>query len=129
MFWTDGIARLNYSLYSDVVSFDTIYDTNRYKMIFIPFTRLDNHRLCATFGVAFLGDEKAESFMWLFYKLLDAMGGHVPVCLIIDQDPTIKVAIQSKFQSTTHRFCIWHIMRKLSEKVGSSLNSDNNFLI
>ena len=42
MFWTDGLARLNYALYHDVVSFDTTYDTNRYKMIFAPFTRLDN---------------------------------------------------------------------------------------
>ena len=52
----------------------------------------------------------------------------MPVCLTPDQDPSMKVAIQSKFQSTTHRFCIWHIMRKLSEKVGSSFNSHNNFL-
>jgi len=27
-----------------------------------------------TFGAAFLGDEKAESFMWLFDKFLGAMG-------------------------------------------------------
>jgi len=90
-------------------------------MIFAPFTGLDNHRLCVTFGAEFLSDEKAESF-------LDAMGGHMPVCLITDQDPAMKVAIHAKFQSTTHKFCIWHIMRKLSEQVGSSLNSSDDFL-
>ena len=94
VFWADGIARLNYSLYEDVVSFDTTYDTNRYKMVFAPFTRLDNHRLCVTFGAAFLGDEKAESFKWLFDKFLDAMGGRIPVCLITNQDPAMKVAIK-----------------------------------
>jgi len=52
----DGLARLNYALYGDVISFDTTYDTNRYKMIFAPFTGLDNHQLCVTFGAAFLGD-------------------------------------------------------------------------
>jgi len=62
VFWIDGIARLNYSLYDNVVSFDMTCDTNRYKMIFAPFIGLDNHRLCVTFGAAFLGDEKAESF-------------------------------------------------------------------
>ena len=77
VFWADGVARLNYSLYGDVVSFDTTYDTNRYKMVFAPFTGLDNHRLCVTFGAAFLGDEKAESFKWLFNKFLDAMGGRM----------------------------------------------------
>ena len=75
-----------------------------------------------------MGDEKADSFKWLFDKFLDAMGGRMPVCLITDQDPAMKVAIKEKLQSTTHRFCIWHIMRKLSGKVGCSLNSDNDFL-
>ena len=56
VFWADGMARFNYSLYGDGVSFDTTYDTNRYKMIFAPFTGLDNQRLCITFGTAFLGD-------------------------------------------------------------------------
>jgi len=28
VFWADGVARLNYALYGDVVSFDTTYDTN-----------------------------------------------------------------------------------------------------
>jgi len=128
VFWTDGLARLHYALYADVVSFDTTYDTNRYKMIFSPFTRLDNHRLCVTFDVAFLGDEKAESFMWLFDKFLDAMGRHMPVCLISDQDPAMKVAIEAKFHSTTHRYCTWHIMRKLSEKVSRLLNSNIDFV-
>ena len=62
MFWADGIARLNYSLCDDMVCFDTTYDTNRYKMMFAPFTGLDTHRLCVRFVVAFMGDKKVESF-------------------------------------------------------------------
>jgi len=69
-----GSREASYPLYGYVASFDTTYDTNRYKMIFAPFTGLDNHRLCVTFGVAFLGDEKVKSFMWWFDKFLDAMG-------------------------------------------------------
>ena len=53
-------------------------------MIFAPFTGLDNHRLYVTFGAAFLGDEKTESFVWLFERFLDAMGGHMPIYLITD---------------------------------------------
>ena len=30
-------------------------------------------------------------------SFLDAMGGHMPVCLITDQDPAMKVAIEAKF--------------------------------
>lgn len=61
--WANVVARLTYALYGDIVSFDTTYDTNRYKMIFVPFIGLDNHRFSVTFGAAFLGDKKAESFM------------------------------------------------------------------
>ena len=43
--------------------------------------------------------------MWLFDKFLDAMGDHMPVCLITDQDPAMKVAMHAKFWSTTHGFC------------------------
>jgi len=66
--------------------------------------------------------------MWLFDKFLDAIGGHMPICLITDQDPTMKIAIEAKFDSTAHRYCIWHIMRKLSEKVGCLLNSNIDFV-
>jgi len=52
----------------------------------------------------------------------------MPVCLITDQDPGMKVAIDAKFQSTTHRFCIRHIMRKIFKKVRSSLNGSDDFL-
>ena len=71
--WAGGIARMNYLLYGNVVFFDTTYDTNRCKMVF-PFTTFNNHRLCVTFGPTFMGDEKAESFMWLFEKFLDVSG-------------------------------------------------------
>lgn len=81
---------------------------------------------CVTFEAAFLGDKKAEPFKWLFDKFLDAMGGPMPICLITNQDPTIKVAIEEKFQSTTHKFCIWYIIRKSSEKVGCSINNNNS---
>ncbi|XP_058769118.1 protein FAR1-RELATED SEQUENCE 5-like [Vicia villosa] len=53
VFWADGICRKNYSLFGDVMSFDTTYETNR--------------------------------------------------------------------------FCMWHIMKKVSEKVGVSLNSNDDF--
>ncbi|XP_056685544.1 protein FAR1-RELATED SEQUENCE 5-like [Spinacia oleracea] len=56
------------------------------------------------------------------------MEGHKPVCIITDQDPAMKVAIKNIFDTSTHRFCIWHIMRKLSEKVGSTLSSNEDFM-
>jgi hypothetical protein len=44
VFWADGISRKNYSVFGDVVSFDTTYRTNKYLMIFAPFTGVNHHR-------------------------------------------------------------------------------------
>ena len=52
----------------------------------------------------------------------------MPMCLITNQDPTMKVAKQAQFHSTTHRYCIGHIIAKLYEKVGCSLNSNTDFI-
>jgi hypothetical protein len=39
----------------------------------------------------------------------------------------MKIAIEKVFNGTSHRFCMWHILKKLSEKVGVSLNSNIDF--
>jgi hypothetical protein len=66
VFWADGISRKNYSLFGDVISFDTTYNTSKYCMIFVPFTGVNHHRQSITFGAALLGDAKIDSFVWLF---------------------------------------------------------------
>ncbi|KAK1396742.1 hypothetical protein POM88_006605 [Heracleum sosnowskyi] len=38
LFWADAVARRNYELYGDAVSFDATFDTNMYNMVFCPFT-------------------------------------------------------------------------------------------
>ncbi|XP_039686674.1 protein FAR1-RELATED SEQUENCE 5-like [Medicago truncatula] len=127
VFWADGICRKNYSLFGDVVSFDTTYETNMYHLIFAPFTGINHHRQSITFGVGLITNEKSDSFVWLFEKFLEAMGGHKPTLIITDQDPSMKVAIEKIFDTSTHRLCMWHIMKKVSEKVGVSMNDDDEF--
>ncbi|XP_076934666.1 protein FAR1-RELATED SEQUENCE 5-like [Bidens hawaiensis] len=38
IFWADEISKLNYKAFGHVLAFDATYQTNRYKMIFVPFT-------------------------------------------------------------------------------------------
>jgi hypothetical protein len=125
VFWADGICRKNYSLFGDVISFDTTYETNKYLRIFAPFTGLNHHSHCVTFGAAFLADETSDSFFWLFENFLEAMGGHKPNLILTDQDLGMKSAIEKVFDSSAHRFCMWHIMKKLSEKVGALKSNDD----
>jgi hypothetical protein len=49
VFWSDSTARRNYSAFGDAVSYDPTYRTNKYRMIFTPFTGVDNHNKFVTF--------------------------------------------------------------------------------
>jgi hypothetical protein len=40
---------------------------------------------------------------------------------------SINVAIQNVFLTTIHRLCMWHIPKKVPEKVGPELNEDDEF--
>ncbi|KAM5581168.1 hypothetical protein ABKV19_010407 [Rosa sericea] len=120
-FWADSISRRAYSFYGDVVIFDTTYNTNRYGMIFAPFTGVNNHGQTIIFASAFLNDETTNSFVWLFKEFLKAMPGNAPEnapkMIITDQDPAMTKAISEALPQTFHRYCSWHILNKFSEKL------------
>nr|GEY51083.1 hypothetical protein [Tanacetum cinerariifolium] len=65
LFWADEVAKCNYKDFGDIVSFDATYKTNNYKMIFVPFTTIDNHRRSVTIGSKLLKKETTEAYGWL----------------------------------------------------------------
>ena len=85
-------------------------------MIFVPFTGVDNHKQCVTFGVGLLFNETTESYKWLLESFLKAHKKQ-PKLVLTDQDPSMKVAISEVFTDARHRLCMWHIMKKLPTKV------------
>ncbi|KAL9688904.1 hypothetical protein QQ045_033331 [Rhodiola kirilowii] len=110
-------STLNFQAFGDVVTFDATYSLNRYKMIFDPFTGIDNHKNSITFAAALLSREDIESYTWLLNCFLKCMG-RAPNIVLTDQDPSLREVVPKVMPDTHHRFCIWHIMRKLSAKVG-----------
>ncbi|KAL5861893.1 hypothetical protein ACOSQ4_003189 [Xanthoceras sorbifolium] len=50
---------------------------------------------------------------------------NAPKMIITDQDPTITKAIAQAFPNTYHRFCIWHILNKFSEKLNAVIYRDH----
>ncbi|XP_074321465.1 protein FAR1-RELATED SEQUENCE 5-like [Silene latifolia] len=74
-----------------------------------------------------LGDESIECYTWLFKTFLEAMGGCQPRIIITDQDKSMKSVVPEVFKESTHRLCMWHIMKKLREKVSYQLFQDEDF--
>ncbi|XP_074310335.1 protein FAR1-RELATED SEQUENCE 5-like [Silene latifolia] len=116
--WADGIARRNYSVFGDAVSFDPTYSTNKYDMAFTPFTGVDHHKRSVTFCGALVAHEDADSFQWFFSRFLAAMGGKEHKYIITDQDHGILKAVPIVFKTVRHRYCLWHIMNKVPSKFG-----------
>jgi transposase-like protein len=96
-------------------------------MMFAPFTGVNHHMESVLFGAAFLSYEKIDSYEWLFQTFLMAMGGKAIRFIITDEDASMKSAIRSVLPDTIHRFCMWHIMEKVLEKVGPPINHDKYF--
>ncbi|XP_019153450.1 PREDICTED: protein FAR1-RELATED SEQUENCE 5-like [Ipomoea nil] len=57
LFWADPISRGSFSCYGDVISFDATYSTNRYNLVFVPFTGVDNRKRCITFAAGLITRE------------------------------------------------------------------------
>ncbi|XP_076925604.1 protein FAR1-RELATED SEQUENCE 5-like [Bidens hawaiensis] len=87
-----------------------------YNMVFVPFTAIDNHCRNVTVGAALLSSESIESYSWLLKVFLDSFG-IAPKVVVTDQDPAMKQAISLVLPNSRHRLCIWHIMKKLADKL------------
>ncbi|KAF5475046.1 hypothetical protein F2P56_006893 [Juglans regia] len=119
VFWADARSRATYEYFGDVITFDTTYLTNRYGMPFAPFVGVNHHGQSILLGAGLISSEDTSTFVWLFQAWLECMDGRAPKAIITDQDRAMKAAIALVFPGTRHRYCLWHIMRKLPEKLGS----------
>ncbi|KAG6626615.1 hypothetical protein CIPAW_15G062800 [Carya illinoinensis] len=119
VFWADPRSRAAYQDFGDVVTFDTTYLTNRYGMPFAPFVGVNHHGQSILLGAGLISSEDTDTFIWLFQTWLQCMDGLAPPAIITDQDRAMKNAIAVVFPKTRHRFCLWHILKKVPEKLGS----------
>ncbi|KAL3538162.1 hypothetical protein ACH5RR_001528 [Cinchona calisaya] len=115
--WRDGVSKLHFDCFGDVIIFDTTYHTNRYNMICAPFVGVNNHWKNIFFGCAFMTDESTSLFVWVFKSFLDSMGGKAPKTIFTDQAYAIGLAIEMVFPSTVHRLCGWHIEKNAKENI------------
>lgn len=128
LFWVDAKSRHDYIYFSDVVSFDTAYVRNKYRMPLALFIGVNQHYQFMLLGCALLSDECASTFAWLMQTWLKAMGGQAPKIIVTDHDKAIKSVVPEVFPDTHHCFCLWHILGKVSENLGHVIKREENFM-
>ncbi|KAL9662559.1 hypothetical protein QQ045_027392 [Rhodiola kirilowii] len=98
LFWADHIARGDCIIFGDVVSFDATYRTNKYNLVFVPFTGIDNHHRSVTLAAGLISKEDVDSYTWLLTCFKNFVVQD-PCVIVINQDPAMKVGI-SKCRET-----------------------------
>ncbi|XP_021689522.2 protein FAR-RED IMPAIRED RESPONSE 1-like [Hevea brasiliensis] len=106
-----------YEEFCDVVSVDTTYLVNHYKMPFASIVGVNHHSQSILLGSALISHEDAKTFKWVFSTWLIVMCGRAPNAIMTDQCESMKSTIREVMPNATHRFCIWHILCKVPEKL------------
>nr|GEY06335.1 hypothetical protein [Tanacetum cinerariifolium] len=83
------------------VAFMGGYHKVSYDMIFVPFTGIDHHQKCITFGVGLLSDGKFESYTLILTAFKQAHGKG-PFLAVTDQDAAFQKAIEYVFPESHH---------------------------
>ncbi|GJZ16636.1 FAR1-related sequence 5-like protein [Tanacetum coccineum] len=126
IFWADEDSKYNYREFGDVVSFDVTFKINKYKMVFVLFTAIDNHRKCVTVAAGLLKNETTKSYIWLLKTFMKAFG-KAPSIVATDQYGAMRNAIEAEFGGSKHRLCMWHITQKLPAKICAKIYDETDF--
>ncbi|XP_022856160.1 protein FAR1-RELATED SEQUENCE 5-like [Olea europaea var. sylvestris] len=118
VFWADNRCRQACKEFGDIVTFDTTYLINKYEMPFAPFVGVNHQGQSTLLGCGLLSNEDTRTFVCLFKTWLECMHARAPCGIITDQDRAMQNAIEIVFPNTKHRWCLWHILKKLPEKFG-----------
>lgn len=119
LFWCDGISRIDYQVFGDVLAFDATYGKNKYHCPLVVFSGVNNHNHSVIFAGAIVANETEETYVWVLQQFLEAMSGKTPSSVITDGDLAMRNAIKTIFPNAYHRLCAWHLMRNASSNVGN----------
>lgn len=113
VFWVDAKGMEDYTNFGDVVSFDSTYFTNKYKISLVLFVGVNHHIQPTLLGCALIADETVYTFVWLLQTWFLAMGERAPQVILTDQNSAIKAAVAAVFPETRHCFSLWNVLEMI----------------
>ncbi|KAL4555361.1 hypothetical protein LXL04_037979 [Taraxacum kok-saghyz] len=121
--WAYGDSIRAFSVFGDVVTFETTYRSITYNMLLGVWFGIDNHGKAFLLGCVLLQDETSQSFSWALQTFIRFLRGNHPQTIVTDIDPTLRDAITTELPNTKHVICIWHVLSKLSTWFSTPLGS------
>ncbi|XP_023637270.1 putative protein FAR1-RELATED SEQUENCE 10 [Capsella rubella] len=121
--WAYGDCVRAYSLFGDVVVFDTTYRSIPYGLLLGVFFGIDNNGKAILLGCVLLQDESCHSFTWALQTFIRFMRGRHPQTILTDIDTGLKDAIAREMPNTNHVVFMWHIVSKLASWFSQTLGS------
>ncbi|PKI60762.1 hypothetical protein CRG98_018845 [Punica granatum] len=121
--WSYSDATNAFSVFGDVVYFDTSYRSITYGMLFGAWLGIDNFGKTIFFGCGLLQDETQQSYSWALQTFVRFMNGRFPQTIVTDLDVSLKDAVRSGLPSTKHVISVSSILPKLSSWFSVPLGS------
>ncbi|XP_076886313.1 putative protein FAR1-RELATED SEQUENCE 10 isoform X1 [Bidens hawaiensis] len=112
--WAYGDSIRAFSVFGDVVTFETTYRSITYNMLLGVWFGIDNQGRAFLLGCVLLQDETSQSFSWALQAFIRFLRGTHPQTIVTDIDPGLRDAIATELPNTKHVICIWHVISKLS---------------
>ncbi|XP_018464341.2 protein FAR1-RELATED SEQUENCE 1 [Raphanus sativus] len=129
VFWVDAKGRLDYTCFCDVVSVDTTFIKNEYKLPLVAFIGVNHHGQFLLLGCGLLlNNESTSEFVWLFKSWLKAMHGCQPRVILTKHDQTIKEAVSEALPGSSHCFYTWDTLGQMPEKLGHVMGQEKGFV-
>lgn len=118
-FWTDSRSQAQYRYFGDVITLDVMYlQHSRASLPLATILGVNNHGHLVLLGCGLLCSDKKENYVWLLKRWLGCMNGKPPEAITTTYSDAVAEAVAEVLPNARHRFCFWHILKKLQENVG-----------
>ncbi|KAJ4769569.1 Protein FAR1-RELATED SEQUENCE 6 [Rhynchospora pubera] len=121
--WVDARSRSAFRYFGDVVTFEVANFADQYDDVYlVSFIGTNHHAQTVLLGCGILSGTIISSYQWIFKTWMRCMGDKPPVAIITAYSKEIDTSVKSVFPDVKHRFCLWHVLKDLPEKIGASEN-------
>uniref|UniRef100_A0ACD5UM77 Uncharacterized protein n=1 Tax=Avena sativa TaxID=4498 RepID=A0ACD5UM77_AVESA len=124
VFWADAKSRSSYNYFGDVVAINITNFSDQYDIQFVSFVGTNHHAQPVLLGCGLLAGRSLGAYVWLFDIWLKCMNATPPPAVITNYCHDVAIAVKKVFPNARHRFCLWHILNELPEKLDGMENKD-----